>query len=325
MKPGESDDIPQQVREHLSWKIIPVMLLTGFIVYLLVGHLTDAGAFWEVLQTARWEWFGAALGLTAVILVLQALRFHLVLRAMGYVLSVRRLVGVLLTVWPFVLMAPARINDLLRALKLRDEVPPFSCVGSVVAERFIDIQTICIIGMVGCAWLGAWPWFGLLLAIWLVGWSCVVATVTNVERVVSLPLLNRFEEKIRALLHGFEGLRDKPRYAAATVAVSALVWLGSMGVLWVLLWIFEAPLSAPVILGLWPLALFTGMIPITVGGMGTRDGAFLALLVWAVDWSGAESAVLAATFGYGLVMVLTPGVVGIPFMVRWLFGEASAK
>lgn len=317
---SDSGDIRRQVRERLSWKIVPVALLTALIVYVLVGHLTDAREFRDALLGARWEWFGAVVALMGAILVLQAVRFRIVLGAAGYPLSLRRLLDVLLSVWPFVLIVPARINDLLRALKLRRQVPPSTCLGSVVAERFIDVQTLCLLGIGGCAVLGAWSWLGLLFALWAGGWTVVIAAVINVDRLAELPLINRFETKLRAFLHAFEALRDKPGHLAALFAVSTLVWMGSMVALGLLLWIFDAAMPAVVIVGLWPLALFAGMVPMTVGGMGTRDGAFLALLLWATDWSGAESAVLAASFGYGFVLVILPGIVGIPFMLRWMFG-----
>lgn len=96
-----------------------------------------------------------------------------------------------------------------------------------------------------------------------------------------------------------------------------------MANLWLLLWIFDATIPAAAILGLWPLAVFAGMLPVTVGGIGTRDGAFLGLVALTTAGAIAESAVLAATFGYGLVLVVLPGIVGIPLMVRWLISESS--
>ena len=307
------------ISDYLSWKFLPMVALTALILYMLVGHLADIDEFRAALAEARWKWFSASIALMVVTFILQGLRFQIVLKAAGHALKLRKLLAVLLTVWPFILIAPARINDLLRALKLRREVPPSTCLGSVVAERFIDVQTLCVLGMIGCAWLGIWQWLAVLFGLWLAAWTVVIAAVINIDRLVSLPLLNRLEDKLRAFLDAFAALRKKPRHLTALVGVSTLVWLGSMANLAILLWIFDAAISANIILALWPLALFAGMIPMTVGGMGARDGAFLGLVVWATDWSGTESAVLAATFGYGLVLVILPGIIGIPLMLRWMF------
>lgn len=317
------ENLRDKIRGQFSWKIVPVAVMTALVVYTLVGHLTELDDFADVLAGARWQWLVLSTILMGVVVVLNGWRFQLVLQAGGHNVAIRRSVAVILTVWPLVLVIPARANELLRAVALRDEVPVFSCLGSVVAERFIDVQTLCLIGMVGCAWIGAWTWFGLLALLWVVAWAVVVATVTNVDWLVKLPLVGRFDSKFRALFRGFEALRRRPRNLAAVICVSTTAWLCSMANLGFLLWIFDAPVAVAAILGLWPLAVFAGMLPVTVGGIGTRDGTFLGLLVLTSEGMIAESAVLAATFGYGLVMVVLPGVLGIPLMVRWIISESE--
>ena len=321
MEVEKSADARSTVRDKLSWKIVPLLLVTALVVYALVGQLGDVDEFAQTLSEARLEWMLLSVALMAVTVVLNGWRFQVVLAAGDNRISIGRAVKVVLTVWPLVLVIPARANDLLRALALRDEVEPFSCLGSVVAERFIDVQTLCLLGMAGCAVLGAWTWFAVFAALWVAGWAAVVLTVTNVERLVGLPVARRFETKLRALFEGFEGLRRSPRYLAAVVGVSTAAWLSAMANLWLLSWIFGAGLSVAAILGLWPLALFVGMLPVTIGGMGTRDAAFLGLVALTAEEAVAESAVLAASFGYGLVLVILPGVVGIPLMVRWMAGK----
>ena len=323
--PTPNRDARRTLRDHLNWKVIPVIGLTALILYVLVGHLADAGEFSEALASARWEWIGASLVLMVATFLLQGIRFRIALDAAGFGLSLRRLIVVLLQVWPFVLIAPARINDLLRAVALRDEVPPSTCLGSVVAERFVDVQTLCLFGMAGCLLLGTWLGFAALAGLWLVAWTLVVATVINVERVVTVPVLSRFEEKLRAFLGAFEALRDRPLHLAGLFATSALVWVGAMLNLGLLFWIFGVAVDPAAIVGLWPLALFAGMLPLTIGGLGTRDAAFLGLLVWATGWAGAESAVLAATFGYGVILVILPGVVGLPMAIRWMLGGNGGR
>ncbi len=310
------------VRDKLSWKIAPLLALTALVLYALVGQLADVDEFAQTLANARWEWLPLSIALMGVTVALNGWRFQVVLAAGGHHISIRRSVEVLLTVWPLVLVIPARANDLLRALALRDEVEPFSCLGSVVAERFIDVQTLCLLGMAGCAALGAWGWFGVLAALWVAAWVAVALTVTNVEWLVRWPVVRRFESKFRALFHGFEGLRRRPVYLAGAIGVSTAAWLSSMANLGLLLWIFGATLPATAIAGLWPLAVFAGMLPVTVGGMGTRDGAFVGLVTLVVGSGVAESGMLAATFGYGLILVILPGVIGIPLMMRWMVREA---
>lgn len=311
------NDEPQRLRP--SWKLVPVALLTAVLIYVLVGQIGEAEEFAEVLAGARWEWVLAVVGLSAVVVGLNGLRFKVVLGASGDRIRWSRAVQVVLTVWPLVLLVPAKANDLLRAAVLRDEVEPASCVGSVVAERFVDVQTLCVLGMVGCGLLGAWEWLLVLGGLWAGAWAVAGVTLANVEGLVGLPLVQRFEEKFRALFRGFGALRERPGYLLGAIGVSAAAWLVSMGALWLLVGMFGAEAAPEVILGLWPLALFVGMAPVTIGGLGTRDAVFVGLVAAAVGvGAGGQEALLAATFGYGVVMVLLPGVVGLPLMVKWL-------
>ncbi len=303
---------------YLSWKILPVVGLTAALLVGLVHHLSDGREMMVAVSQARWGWAPVVAALLAMNLVCNGWRFQLVLRAAGYRVSLRRALSVILSVWPLVLVIPARINDLLRAWALADEVPKADCLGSVVAERFVDVQTLCLLGVVGGLWMGLWPVVGLMGALWLGAWTVLVATLRGVDWVVTWPVVKRKEETLRRLMVGFEGLVARPWMLGAVMGASALAWLVAMGNLWVLSQVFGAGLEAQVILGLWPIALFGGMIPLTMGGMGTRDGIFVALLALAGVGVSSESALLATTFGYGVILVMTPGVLGIPWMVKWL-------
>lgn len=315
---AEKVDASDQIRGQFSWKIIPVALVTAGIMYVLVGHLGDLEEFGEAIRNAKWEWFSLAIGLMGINLLFGGWRFQVVLKAIGYKLSLRRSIEVLLAVWPFALVTPSRANDLLRALALRKRVPMLSCAGSVIAERLIDIQTLCLLGMLGCAVMGEWLWFGLLLGIWGSEWLTIIILVTAFERVLTIPFVDRFEKKLRALFHAFDALRERPKYLVRLVGISMLAWSSALTNLWLLLWIFNTPLPPEVVLGFWPLAIFVGILPMTIGGLGTRDAAFAGLL-WTTGWVGAEAAVLAATFSYGLVTFILPATSGIPFMLRHLW------
>ncbi len=312
------NEVRDRVAGYLSWKIIPVMALTVAVLYGLVSYVSDGEAMAQAMKGARWEWSVVVVVLLGLNLVFNGWRFQVVLKAAGHDIGLKRSLSVVLSVWPLVLVIPARINDLLRAWALADEVPKADCLGSVVAERFVDVQTLCVLGMIGGIGLGAWPVVGVLATMWIGGWSVVLVGLRSVDWVVSLPVVRRKEKTLRALLVGFRSLVEKPKLLVAIIGVSTLAWSTAMGNLWVLGQLFGAGLSAGVILALWPLALFAGMVPLTMGGMGTRDGAFLALQAAVGVEVASESALLAATFGYGLMLVLLPGVIGIPWMMRWL-------
>ena len=64
-----------------------------------------------------------------------------------------------------------------------------------------------------------------------------------------------------------------------------------------------------------PLAIFVGLLPLTLSGMGTRDPAFIALF-------GGLGVAAEVSLGVGLLYSLygywLPALVGLPFMRRVL-------
>jgi glycosyltransferase 2 family protein len=98
-------------------------------------------------------------------------------------------------------------------------------------------------------------------------------------------------------------------------AVSLLIRVLTVAVTHALLLSVGAQVSWMDTLTLWPIAILVGVAPLTLGGMGTRDAAFLHLL--AQRGAHAEPAqILAATVGYSAVAIGSFAIAGLPFMIR---------
>ncbi len=83
----------------------------------------------------------------------------------------------------------------------------------------------------------------------------------------------------------------------------------------------DVPLSA--LVALWPIAAIAGRLPISIGGIGVRDGALVALL------PRLTAATYEQTLGVGLaftmVGVLIPCLIGLPFTARLLSSMIDSK
>tara|TARA_B110000438_G_C15300639_1_gene431013 strand:- start:62 stop:346 length:285 start_codon:yes stop_codon:yes gene_type:complete len=72
-----------------------------------------------------------------------------------------------------------------------------------------------------------------------------------------------------------------------------------------------------------PLAIFLGQLPLTLGGMGTRDLAFINLFSeYATESALLSVGILFSIFRYWLISLL-----GIPFMLRLInnYGSFSSE
>ena len=309
--------VPRRV-ELFSWKIVPLALITAAVLYLLISRFAGRDDFLDTIARADWTWLAAAAGLFAVNLLLAGFRLVLVMRAIGYEVPLLRSLDAMLATWPFAVVTPSRAGDLLRAVALRDLVPPVRASGALVAEKMVDVQSLCLLALVGSVAMGLWLWAALAAAMLLGVWAFSLGVLLFTDRLVALPVIRRAEDKVRLVLRVFHDFRERPSGFLAVAGTSLLGWIIALVMVLAIFEAFDAGLAPARVFGLWPLALFAGMLPLTVAGLGTRDAAFLSLLA-ASSTTGAvlpEAAVLAGTVTYAALTTVPPALLGLPLTFR---------
>jgi uncharacterized membrane protein YbhN (UPF0104 family) len=254
------------------------------------------------------------LALSAVAVVLSGVRWQMLLAAMGFTPPLRRCLYAVLATWPVATLTPSRSGDLLRAMLLRREVPLVEGMASVVAEKWIDLQSLAAMVALGAAWSGRPAW-GLAA---LGGLTCLVSAWW------ALPLLGA-----KVLAWGRPGwlcrrlpglLAVVPRSSSARLRLAGVSLLSLAA--WALsIWIISDLLIAAGyhvalrhLLLAWPLSVVAAALPLTVTGFGARDGALLLLLgTLAGDAAGSRGAILAATLVYPLITSWLYAFAGLPF------------
>lgn len=313
----ESAPRPRPSRGRLLW--LGAVLATGLVIAVLVHDLGGADLA-RALRGARAGWVWVAFGQASACVLLGALRWQLVLRAMGYRLTFRRLLTVMLATWPPGVVVPSRANEVLRAVAIREAVPLAAGTGSIVAEKLIDLFVLLAFACVGAVLAGLW--LGAV-AIGAVAALQVLAVVLLGKRrswLAELPLLKARPGALKRLFAASDVLAERPFDLGIVSLVSLSIRVLTVGVGHALLVAVGAGIPLFHTLTLWPVAILAGILPVTLGGMGTRDAAFIYLLRTAgVPASGAS--VLAATMGYSAVAMWSFAVIGVPFMLR----EAGAR
>lgn len=317
---------PDRRRLGFDWRIIPLFGLTILAMVVLVRKLAGPDAFFEALRAADWGLLVVPLVLLGLNQLLSMSRWILILDTLGYKLPPGRALTAMLATWPMALVTPARASDLLRGLAIRDLAPPYIGAGSVLAEKAIDVQSLCIMALVGTVLYGlplaAALAAGLLVAEWIV----IALLVKRRDLIGRLPVLRSRPEKVDQLLLAFNTLLRRPWRLLAAAATSLLSWLTAVGMVYALCLMTHADVGVAPTLALWPAAVVAGMLPITLAGMGTRDVTFIYLLD-ASGWTPIrEGPLLASTFGYSILGTMLLAVVGLPFAVRFMLNlrhEAS--
>lgn len=296
-------------------RFVVTAAITALLLVVLVRSFADVGAFVAAARDARPAWVLASFAASAVCLLLTVVRWRLVLSAMGYALGFGRALAVVLATWPLAVVTPSRANDLLRPVAVRDVVPLAVGAGAAVAEKAVDLLLLLFVAALGAALQGLMVWAGLITLV--LGAEVVVLVLLFRRRawLSRLPLLRRRPEAVASLADALGAMARAPGKLAAVACASLGIRFFTVVITHTLLVAVGAPVTWFETLTLWPAAMLVGVAPLTLGGMGTRDAAFLALLAARGTHVDASS-VLVATVGYSAIATWSFAVLGLPWMIR---------
>jgi hypothetical protein len=306
-----------QRRKWFDWRILPLLAITGLVLWLLIDRLAGTEAFAATVKSLDFRLIPLALALLAINLVLGAFRWQLIMQAMGYRPPWRRCLVAILATWPLALIIPARAGDVLRAIALKDQVPMLEGAGSVVTEKAIDVQSLCLLAAVGTVAHGFYEWAAIPIGLFVAEWTLIGLVVRHEAWLLRLPGMAKIAAKASQVINPLTALMRSPRYLASVVLTSLGAWVLSTGIVQTLLTAADAGIGFGHSISLWPIAVFAGMLPLTVAGMGTRDALFVYALGATTAGVIREDAVLAATVGYSLVATWVLALVGLPFAIRF--------
>jgi uncharacterized membrane protein YbhN (UPF0104 family) len=301
-------------RSRVPWRTVAAAIVTLVILAVIAHRLGVKRELLEIALRASPPWLGVALGAVALCTLVTAERWRLVLGGMGYRVRLSRVLTGVLATAPLATITPTRTNDLLRPLAL-PEVPLEVGAASVVAEKVIDVVVLLLLAASGALLARMWL-VGSAIATMLCGLVGVLALLLGGRRawLAALPL-RRWAGRVERGALALDTLRRKPGRLAAVAATSLAIRLLTVLIGQALLVAVGSDVPWWQTLALWPTAILVSLLPVTLGGAGTRDAAFLWLLS-ARGVPAEPASVLAATIGYWAFTFVVPAMVGLPFMLR---------
>ncbi|HEY75354.1 MAG TPA: flippase-like domain-containing protein [Thermoflexia bacterium] len=237
-----------------------------------------------VLRTADLRLLGTAFGLFVISLIIRAVRWSVLLRALDLRVPFGRLVYLYFVGAFFNSFLPTGFGgDVVRALELTQDTPTTAAVGTVLVDRMTGLLVLLALG------LGALPFSAPYLAPWLV-WLLVgvaggglLAGALMLEGRVLRRITAWLPERFSLSGSGFLGRL----YAAVTgCGWRAIVQALAISLLFNLVNILinflcgravgiDLPLGYFFITA--PLISISLMIPVSIGGVGVRDWTVVAL------------------------------------------------
>jgi uncharacterized protein (TIRG00374 family) len=317
-----------------SKRAIAILISIAFIA-LLLWHV-DTRALLANFRATRWPVFILALLLFVPQILTIAWRWKRLV-APFTPLPLTESMRLVLAGATMNLLLPGKLGDLTKGLFLarKGHVSTPLGLGVVVFEKMLDVATLAVFMLTGVALLlasgiasaasqHALSLFSLLIA---AGLGCAAVAAVGVLYFIPLEKLPGY----RHLLQGGNGaatgklqrvlqsshktmaiLRERGSRRGEIIALSFVIWVLHLAQIYLF---FASVNAAPLpgdFLCMIPLAIFVGLVPISLAGFGTRDAALVALLP-----AIAPSAVLAAAFYVNLRYIL-PAIAGLPFVARYV-------
>lgn len=290
--------------------IIPIAIFT--VIFLNI----DIELFYENLKNLNLYFFIPALLYFFVYPIIGIERWRLLINT-KYNLDFKTAFRIYFIGETLNIILPSKAGDISKAyfVKKFKGYSASYAVSTVVFEKILDLLAISTIFMVG--FLLAKSSFGFLdiifgfvifvslVFVMFVYFDKITIIKNTVYKLNKQKLINIYED----ISEFIKNIRNKKSLLLSIVLISVLFWAGHLFQIY--LFFHAANVEIPYIEVIYyvPIAIIVGLVPITVGGIGTRDATLLVLLGGIYP---AESIVLA-----GLLISLRyfiPGIIGMFFI-----------
>jgi uncharacterized protein (TIRG00374 family) len=218
--------------------LLSILVFTGLAVY---GDLPELINNIARLPAASWA---AALGLTAVHLLIRLVRWEYYLRVLGISVSSRTSYLVFLSGLSMV-MVPGRVGELSKAyfLKQKEDVPISLSAPVVLIERITDVIAVSLLG---AWWLKAVPFGWVAITIIMVSLGLFFALLASPKGMAFLlrtPILRKWEPFLTDASQSLRVLSGL-KVMGVGLLLGCLAWLALGATFWIVLQGTGAGLSA---------------------------------------------------------------------------------
>ena len=273
-------------------------MLTAFAV---LAHVVDLQEVTHVALAADLRWVLLAGTIVVVSTIISSKRLAVLAHLVGHQCS-------LLESWRAVIGAcslnailPGKGGDFSKAFFLgfaRDRL--IDGLGLLVLERLLDVWTLGAMSLAGSLLIGRFRVSAIAAAV-LVSASAGVAMLMLSDR------LPRGLARFRSAGKACRQMRRQPGRLGLVAALTVALWANNIVVLTCTLQAVGVVNRPVVTVSAAPIAFIAGAIPVSFGGLGTRDGVLLLLLAGMAD----RAQILAGSFLYTVIAYWFLGLIGL--------------
>ncbi|WP_421909328.1 lysylphosphatidylglycerol synthase transmembrane domain-containing protein [Methanolacinia petrolearia] len=300
--------------KRLSAILIPSLIavaIIGYMLYSVWDNLLTA------IQNAIPSYLIAAIAICIGAWFIRGWRYKYILEKLEIQISLMLSTACIYVSQTANLIIPARLGDLVRLFIQKHEVNASYSKGlsSIVIERFFDIATVAILGVVTIPFILNVPeWFSTVLMIVLLACGGFI---------VFLVICGKIKSKNKYITMGLK-LFDDVKKASLTITallvlgvVSVVIWLTDSIICWIIALMFQQQIPILIVILAIVIGNLVKAVPITPGGMGTYEAAVAITL----QLGGVEpvTAVLIAIIDHLVknLVTLVGGVISLYMFGDW--------
>jgi len=210
--------------------------------------------------------------------------------------------------FPLTSITPSKSGDVIKAYYLKDIIPASKTVGSVITERMFDVLTLVLFSLIGMTFCKKYELAGVAFIILV----CILAIflLARAGFDFRLPIKSSWNEKIQNTILSTKLLTKDKKAFSIIFSYSLLIWF--ISIVQTVMFFYALGINVPLLFTIAniPIVIFIGLVPVTLGGMGTRDAAIIFLFSgYATSSQLLGVGILFSVFRYWLL-----SLIGIPFM-----------
>lgn len=301
----------------------------GIILFAFLVYRTDWDHLPHILRNTNWWLLLVICILHYALLWIKSARWRHLLTLQGVTVKSRDAFLYVLASTFVGTITPGRLGEFTKAiyLKRNNELNIGYGFASVLVDRLSDILLLAIMAAFGMILIAPWQGaesLGYLVLVGIfggmlpllhsrsLGWLRNKAS-SQADRL--LPAM--FKHALGQFRQGLQDLLVSRTLMTLPYTVAAMtIWFFQV---WLLAFAMHLPFSALQILGAVSIASFAAFIPISVGGLGSRDAVLLLLLSTAAV---PDSSILSYSLGLFLVFYVIAGIMCLP---AWLWIEHNRR
>ncbi|HEY9720719.1 MAG TPA: lysylphosphatidylglycerol synthase transmembrane domain-containing protein [Oscillatoriaceae cyanobacterium] len=260
------------------------LIFSAGVLALVLG-LGHPERIWAAISAANLTWMAAALAAWAGIQGLNVLRWWILSRAQGLALGFGILLRLYFVGMFFNTFLPSGFGgDVVRGYELSRRIKGGNAIVSVASDRFVALYALLLLA---CAALFLAPADFRLVPPWGAAIGLLGATIAPWMLWAGLPWLeslavgknwSKLSGLFKQVREGSKALRASPRAVVASLLVALLCQALGIFMHYLLIRALGLPVPLGYLIVFFPILSLAASLPISINGIGVREGGFLFFL-----------------------------------------------